>query len=82
VPLPPKTGACWGCPKAATNACECFERADWSGGGPSGRRRPQEMGAPTVGPPALPNSRPRRYGAPTPQKRCVLGVLQRGHKRM
>jgi len=144
VPPPPKKGACWGCSKEATNACECFERFHWPGGGPrratrtarnggtngraasaakqppaevrcphppkmvraggapkgpqthvnvlsdfigqvadrGGRRGPQEMGAPKVGPPVLPNSRPRRYGAPTPQKWCVLGVLQRGHKRM
>jgi len=23
-PPPAQTGACWGCPKGATSACECF----------------------------------------------------------
>jgi len=30
-PPPAKTGACWGCPKGATNVCVLFRAFDWSG---------------------------------------------------
>jgi len=39
-------------------------------------------GGPNGGPPSAANGAPAGTEPATAQKRCVLGVLQRGHKRL
>jgi len=79
---PARTGACWGCSKGATNACECFDRSHWSGIGCMPATPTTKKGGPNRGPPSAANGAPAGTEPATAQKRCVLGVPQRGHKRL
>jgi len=81
--LPPsKTGACWGCPRGATNGCVCFPSFHWSDGGRTRPTRTATNGG-ASGAPSRVAIRPTGDSEPTTvQNRCVLGVPQRGHKRL
>jgi len=81
-PPPSKTGACWGCPKGATNACECFPSFHWSDGGRKRPTRTAKSGSANGGPPKQRTGPAENTEPATVQNRCVLGVPQRGHKRL
>jgi len=82
TPPPSKTGACWGCPRGATNGCECFPSFHWSDGGRTRPTRTAKNGSANGGPPKQRTGTAENTEPATVQNRCVLGVPQRGHKRM
>ena len=74
--------ACWGCPKVATNACECFGTVDWSGDGPTRPTPTAKNRGIDGGTPSNATQAHRRYSGPTSECGGVLGVPQSGHKRL
>jgi len=81
-PPPAKTGACWGCPKGATNAYECFRPFHWFGVQRTRSIRIAKKGGGSGGPPSAGRTPPGDTEPATGPNRCVLGVPQRGHKRL
>jgi len=71
-----------GYPKGATNGCECFPSFHWSDGGRTRPTRTAKNGSANGGPPKQRTGPAENTEPATVQNRCVLGVPQRGHKRM